>query len=67
MRRRWNSKQEDQPLNESYRSKQRFLWFPRSIDGEVRWLEVAAWQEESQIGGLLEPSLWVAIAWEEVE
>jgi hypothetical protein len=31
--------------------KRRFLFLPKTIRGETRWLEFAAWLEEYHVGG----------------
>lgn len=32
------------------RTKSRFLWFPKRIGNEMRWLERATWTEEAYLG-----------------
>ena len=38
-----------------------FLFFPKIINGEERWLEWARWEEEWQFWGY--DAGWVPIAW----
>lgn len=33
------------PIYGDERTKRRFLLFPKKIDNEIRWLEVAKWKE----------------------
>lgn len=35
----------DRPKDRDIRIKRRFLWFPKIIHREIRWLEVASWSE----------------------
>lgn len=44
---RWNEEPEYRPDNGTLRRRKRFLWFPKTIDGQTRWLETAEWQEYS--------------------
>jgi len=34
------------PKDWTKRERKGFLWFPKRISNETRWLEVAAWEEE---------------------
>ena len=34
------------PEIETKRIKKRFLFFPKRIKNEIRWLEIASWEEE---------------------
>lgn len=34
------------PKNRIKRERRGFLWFPKRIGDEARWLEVATWEEE---------------------
>ena len=38
------------PPNGALRIKTKFLWFPKRIHTETRWLEKASWLEENQTG-----------------
>lgn len=40
-----NSRCSKKDLNKK-RTKNKFLWFPLSINGETRWLEKASWKEQ---------------------
>jgi hypothetical protein len=45
------------------RLRRRFLWLPKRIQNETRWLEIAEWRESYSVGywsGLAE---WVPMAW----
>ena len=33
------------PENWTHRTRTAFLWLPKNIKGEMRWLETATWQE----------------------
>lgn len=35
----------NKPLNGARRTIKKFLWFPKSINNEIRWLEKAVWTE----------------------
>ena len=54
-------------LNGTTRQKTAFLWFPKEISHDVRWLEVATWEEEYYTWrGTLSYVLygeWVATRW----
>jgi hypothetical protein len=39
------------------RIRNKFLWFPVSINGEVRWLERATWEEEFVF------TIWIKERW----
>lgn len=41
----------------------RFLWFPKIINNELRWLEMATFKQKYQQGGLLEPLFWCDTSW----
>lgn len=41
----------------------KFLWFPKYIENEIRWLEKSTFTQEYTIGGLLEPCYWFSIKW----
>ena len=46
------------PETGTIRVKTRFLFLPKWIDHEVRWLEVATWEERyCRIGG------WIEVGW----
>jgi hypothetical protein len=36
------------PPNGTERIRNKFLWFPKKINGECRWLEKASWLETSR-------------------
>jgi hypothetical protein len=40
---RWATKR--RPLDGQFRLRSRFLWAPKTIEGETRWLEFADWWE----------------------
>lgn len=54
-----------------HRKRKRFLLFPKTIENEKRWWEVAEWEEVFQDNPFLGPSeysdipydKWVAIKW----
>jgi len=58
------------------RTRRRFLWLPKTIMGEVRWLEVGRWVEEYQGVNsykwdknagpviMMYASDWIPLAWE---
>lgn len=60
---RWNKKQK--PTWGTFRERKKFLWFPKTINGETRWLEVSRWQEEFRIITGYAPYIyrWVPIHW----
>jgi len=62
MKLRWKKPYVETPYTTT-RIKERFLLFPRSIDGIIRWWEVAKWCETLGCGGLTEPPFWVAKEW----
>jgi hypothetical protein len=41
--------------------REEFLLFPKSIDGEVRWLTTAKWEEKYESSSY--PSLWWGTKW----
>ena len=49
------------------RIRQKFLWFPKRIDSECRWLEKAEWLESSQrmwdVTCGHEWTEWIGIKW----
>ncbi len=45
------------------RVKRAFLVLPKSIGGDVRWLEWATWTDKLGTGGLSEPPFWYAHKW----
>lgn len=48
------------------RIRRKFLWFPMSIDGDIRWLSKQIWWEERQqrMGfSMTKYYKWVPIAW----
>ena len=47
-----------QPGLWSVRTKTRFLWLPKDMGGEVRWLERATW-EEIYMHGRWWPERWI--------
>jgi hypothetical protein len=42
----------------------KFLWFPKEIDGQVRWLEKAKWKE-TNIG--INNECWYPVNWVDPE
>ena len=56
---RWNSKN---PYPNSVRLRIKFLFWPKDIDGEVRWLEKAGWNEEF-VECNHGPNFWAPIRW----
>lgn len=40
-----------------------FLFFPKNINGETRWLEFAVWVEMIHDGGSLDGLYWFPTAW----
>lgn len=44
------------------RSVTRFLWLPKTIGFETRWLETASWRE-SYIANIDGPNFWEPIEW----
>ena len=48
------------PTMGTRRTVTKFLWFPKCISRECRWLERATWTEENESHG---PPLWVAMWW----
>ena len=53
-----------------YRECSGFLWFPRCIDNETRWLEFAAWKQKyvekhpNQTGATFKYCKWEDFCWE---
>jgi hypothetical protein len=43
------------------RTVKRFLFFPRCIDGERRWLEIAEWVQIMELSGLWYDSYWMPL------
>lgn len=43
------------------RVRKKFLWFPKEVDREVRWLEKASWQER-RVGNRYQ-GYWLAVEW----
>lgn len=55
------------PIVRETRIREKFLFFPKVINRELRWLEKAAWVEQYVHTGYDEPSChWEAINWKEV-
>jgi len=46
------------PSNSATRTRNKFLWFPKKIESDVRWLERAKWVEEYN-GSFWFPQYWV--------
>jgi hypothetical protein len=57
---RWEKKKE--PREGVFRIKRGFLFFPKSIKGEWRWLERAVWQEV-YITRYMSTGAWEAVMW----
>ena len=53
------------PMYSHKRTKRAFLWFPKKIGGETRWLETASWKERYLPTHHYsdDPSSWVAMYW----
>jgi hypothetical protein len=73
---RWTKQQTQVPQHEQVpqyehdqtRVRCRFLWLPKEINGESRWLEQAAWIEKWESNSLLQTYYgfspeWVPVAW----
>ena len=45
------------------RFKKKFLWFPKKIDGEVRWLETAMYSQVYELWS--EQYVWMDRHWED--
>lgn len=44
----------------------KFLWFPRCIDGEIRWLETASWSETwTNNLSMFGVAYWDSVDWED--
>lgn len=41
----------------------KFLWFPKCLDGETRWLETATWEEKYSLSGHFKDDGWYATRW----
>jgi len=50
---------------DKYRKKRRFLWFPKTLNSETRWLTKTLWEEEYYQGwsGGDDWDGWVALRW----
>jgi hypothetical protein len=59
------------PKEGDLRHKTRFLFFPKTIDRQARWLELATWAEECRIVTYRLPKsnwtelVWIPISWRE--
>ncbi len=60
------------PKEGDLRHKTRFLFFPKTIDRQTRWLELATWAEELRIAKSTTPmgapyvgAFWIPISWRE--
>ena len=42
---------------------QRFLWLPKTLDGETRWLEEARWEEQRDYSPKGRGPYWRALGW----
>ena len=54
------------PRPNETRVRTRFLWMPKTIDGQTRWLELAAWQERYSgvVSGVVSRvPVWDAVRW----
>lgn len=56
---RW--KEKEKPGLGHFRARWGFLFFPKNIAGEVRWLEFARWEERFTRGKLYDS--WWEIRW----
>ena len=51
------------PVDSLIRAREGFLWLPKIIAGELRWLERARWMEQyTRFWGCSSPE-WVGIRW----
>lgn len=65
---RWKEPQFGQPTKK--RIRKGFLFMPRTIDGETRWLEWAKWWQESRVAGtsmMGEPAHDLYETWDDTE
>ena len=46
-----------------YRKRKKFLFFPKTIDNEKRWLEVAEWEEYWHNNTSWEYMRWIPTKW----
>lgn len=59
---RWPSPRPRKPAHWDNRIREGFLWIPKRLDGEWRWLERAAWRQffDDPEG---DSGMWRSIAW----
>jgi len=67
---RWKSKKKQQPKDGDIRIGERFLLFPKHLDGEWRWLELAQIHQEYRPTRWMFPDIptlyeWVDLHWVE--
>lgn len=53
------------PSDGDRRTVERFLWFPKTLENERRWLERARWEERYLVGSF--GRYWIAKRWLEGE
>lgn len=56
------------PADGTTRERRAFLWRPKTIGGETRWLETAQWEEkcyvfDSRLTGKYDHHSWKTIRW----
>ena len=51
------------PKDRTKRIKTAFLIFPKTIDGEKRWLEKATWEEYCLSSDIYGQTFWYGIKW----
>lgn len=61
---RWRKKLKPFPKNGDTREVTKFLWFPKTIDNETRWLERTTWIQEYVVTtGWDIPNFWMDRTW----
>ncbi len=51
------------PKNHTKRTRTKFLFFPKTIKGEKRWLEKATWEEYCLSSDTSGQTFWYGIRW----